>query len=106
MQTKEKEDTAYEKLAEVGLKRTLQELIEYCAVLSRSVVSDTLGPHGSQPTRLLCPWYSPGKKTGVGCHALLQGIFPTQGSNPGLPLCRWILYQLSHQMNLNALREN
>ena len=40
---------------------------------------------------------SPGKNTGVGCHALLQGIFPTQGSNPGLPHCRRILYQLSHQ---------
>ena len=35
----------------------------------------------AQATRLLCPWDSPGKKTGVGCHALLQGIFPTQGSN-------------------------
>ena len=34
---------------------------------------------------------SPGKNTGVGCHALLQGVFPTQGSNPGLPHCRWIL---------------
>ena len=40
---------------------------------------------------------SPGKNTGVGCHALLQRIFPTQGSNPGLPHCRQILYQLSHQ---------
>ena len=40
---------------------------------------------------------SPGKNTGVGCHALLQGIFPTQGLNPGLPHCRWILYCLSHQ---------
>ena len=40
---------------------------------------------------------SPGKNTGVGCHALLQGIVPTQGSNPGLPHCRWILYWLSHQ---------
>ena len=39
----------------------------------------------------------PGKNTGVGCHALLQGIFPTQGSNPGLPHCRRILYRLSHQ---------
>ena len=38
---------------------------------------------------------SPGKNTGVGCHALLQGIFPTQGLNPGLPHCRWILYQTS-----------
>ena len=40
---------------------------------------------------------SPGKNTGVGCHALLQGIFPTQGSNPGHPHCRQIIYQLSHQ---------
>ena len=37
------------------------------------------------PSRLLHPWYFPGKSTGVGCHFLLQGIFPTQGSNPGLP---------------------
>ena len=42
-------------------------------------------------------WDSPGKNTGVGCHALLQGIFPTQGSNPGLVHCRQILYLLSHQ---------
>ena len=40
---------------------------------------------------------SPGKNAGVGCHAFLQGIFPTQGSNPGLPHCRQILYYLSHQ---------
>ena len=40
---------------------------------------------------------SPGKNTGVICHALLQGIFLTQGSNLGLPHCRRILYQLSHQ---------
>ena len=40
---------------------------------------------------------SPGKNIGVGCHALLQGIFPIQGSSPGLPHCRQILYQLSHQ---------
>ena len=40
---------------------------------------------------------SPGKNTGVGCHALLQGIFPTQESNPGLLHCRWTLYHLSHQ---------
>ena len=40
---------------------------------------------------------SPGKKTGVGCHALLQGIFPTQILNPGLLYCRQILYHLSHQ---------
>ena len=40
---------------------------------------------------------SSGKNTGVGCHALLQGIFPTQGSNPGLLHCRWILCHLSHR---------
>ena len=40
---------------------------------------------------------SPGKNSGVGCHSLLQGIFPTQGLNPGLPHCRQILYQLIHQ---------
>ena len=40
---------------------------------------------------------SPGKTTGVGCHTLFQGIFPTQGANPALPKCRQILYQLSHQ---------
>jgi len=40
---------------------------------------------------------SPGKNIGKGCHALLQGIFPTQGPNPGLPHCRQILYQLSYQ---------
>ena len=40
---------------------------------------------------------SPGKNTGVGCHACLQGIFPTQGLNPGLPHCRRILYQVGHQ---------
>ena len=39
----------------------------------------------------------PGKNTGVGCRALLQRIFTTQGSNPGLPHCKWILYRLSHQ---------
>ena len=69
----------------------------YLCVLRHSVVSDSLCPRGLQPARLLCPWDSPGKNTGVGCHALLQGIFPTQGSNPGLPHCRQILYQLSHQ---------
>ena len=43
------------------------------------------------------PWNTPGKNTGVGSHSLLQGIFPSQGSNPGLPHSRQILYQLSHQ---------
>ena len=52
---------------------------------------------GLKPTRLLCPWDSPGKNTGVCCHNLLQGVFPSQGLNLGLPHCRQILYHLSHQ---------
>ena len=46
-----------------------------------SVVSDSLRPYGLQPSRLLCPWDRPGKNTGVGYHALIQGIFPTWRSN-------------------------
>ena len=60
-------------------------------------MSDSLRPHGLQLVRSSVHGDSPGKNTEVGCHALLQGIFPTQGSNPGLPHCRWILYHLSHQ---------
>ena len=59
---------------------------------SHSVVIDSLWPHG-----LYSPWNSPGQNIGVGSHSLLQGIVPTQGSNPGLLHCRQILYQLSHQ---------
>ena len=47
-----------------------------------------LWPHWLQPVRLLCPWDFPSKSTGVGCHFLLQELFPTQGSNPGLLYCR------------------
>ena len=50
-------------------------------VLSHSVVSDTLRPHGLLSTRLFCPWDFPGKNTGVGCHFLLQEFFLTQGLN-------------------------
>ena len=53
---------------------------------------NSLQPHG-----LYRPWNSPGQNTRVGSLSLLQGIFPTQGWNPGLPLCRGILYQLSHK---------
>ena len=84
-------------------------------------------PMDLQPTRLLCPWVSPDKNTGVGCHFLLQGIVPAQGSNPSLPcllhwqvdslplshlgssfpLCSWIIslywlirFALNHMTNL------
>ena len=67
-------------------------------------MSDSLRPHGLQPTRLLRPWDFPGKSTRVGCHFLLQGIFPTQGSNPGLPHCRPMLYHLSHQGSPRILK--
>ena len=66
-------------------------------MLSYSVVSDSLRPHGLEPTRLLCPWNFPGKSTGVGCRFLLQRIFPSQGSNPGLLHCRQMLYRLSYE---------
>ena len=59
---------------------------------SCSVVSNSLLLHG-----LYSSWNSPGQTTGVGSLSLLQGIFPAQGSNPGLPHCRQILYQLSHK---------
>ena len=65
--------------------------------ISCSVVSYSLQPRGLQPARLLCPWDSPGKSTGVGCHSPLQGIFLTQRLNSGLLHCRQILYHLSHQ---------
>ena len=55
--------------------------------VSHSVVANSLQSHGLQPTRLLCPWNSPGRNAGVGSHSLLQGIFLTQGLNPGLPHC-------------------
>ena len=48
-------------------------------------------------SQLYSPWNSPGHNTGVSSLSLLQGIFPTQGLNSGLPHCRWILYQLSHK---------
>ena len=60
-------------------------------------MSHSLQPHGLQPTRLLCPWHSLGKNTGMGSHSLLQGISPTQGSNLGLLHCMQIPAHLSHQ---------
>ena len=63
----------------------------------------TLQLHGLWPARFLCPWNSLGQNTGVGCHSLFQGIFLTQGLNPGLPHCRQILYLLSHHGNPEML---
>ena len=61
---------------------------------SCSVVSNSVWPYG-----LYSPWNSSGQNTGVGSLSLLQGIFPTQRFNPGLPHCRQITYQLSHKGN-------
>jgi len=77
---------------------TMNYLLEYLFLRalklseSRSVMSDSLRPHG-----LYSPWNFPGQNTGVGSPSLLQGIFSTQGLNPGFSHCRWILYQQSHK---------
>ena len=81
-------------LTQVG---ALKDTLVCCVCVSHSVVSDSLRPHGLEPTRLLCPWNSPGKNTGVVSHFFLRGIFLTQGSNLGLLHCRQILYHLSYQ---------
>ena len=65
------------------------EVTQSCPTLS--------DPMDCSPTRVFCPWNSPSKNTGMGSHSLLQGIFPTQGSNLGHLHCKWILYLLSHQ---------
>ena len=79
-------------------------IISYIYIMMRggsgfdhSIMSNSLQPQGLSPSRFLCPWNFLGKNTGVACHSLLQGIFPAQGSNPGLPQYRQILYCLSHQ---------
>ena len=78
-------------------------LTEICPLINLALISDTReNTDESVLVTQLCltpcdPMNPPGKNTGVGCHALLQGVFPTQESNPGLPHCRWIIYQLSHQ---------
>ena len=73
--------------------------LQYCVRVryewseSHSIVSNSLWSHG-----LYSPWNSLGQNTGVGSLSCHQGIFPTQGWNPGLPHCRWILYQLNHSI--------
>ena len=74
--------------------------IVFYYTVSCLMVSNSLRPHGLWSTRLPCSWNSPGKNTEVGCHSLLQEIFLTRGSNPGLLHCRWILYCLSCHYNL------
>ena len=73
----------------------LRMCVHVCSVAS--VVSSSLWPCELQPTRLLCPWDSPGKNTGVGCHDLLWGIFLTQGSNPHL-LCLLYWWDMAYRI--------
>ena len=68
-------------------------------MLSRLVMFDSLRPHGRSPPGSSVHGDSPGKNTGVGFHALLQGNLPNPGLNAGLLHCRWILYQLRYQEN-------
>ena len=81
-------------------------LSEHLAVLQlsqesiiHSVMSNSLKPHGLQPTRVLCPQNSPGKNTGLYTDSLLQRTFPTQERKPGFLHCRQILYLLNNQGN-------
>ena len=83
-------------------KRNKQKKNKHTHILSRSVMSDSLRPHGLQHAGSSVHGDSPSKNTRVGCPALLQGIFPTQGLNPVLPHCRWILYHLSHHRSPSA----
>ena len=78
------------------------EMVSLLCLITQSCL--TLGdPIDYSPPSSFVYGDSPGKNTEVGCHALLQGIFTTQGSNPGLPHCRWILYHLSLQRNPRIL---
>ena len=73
-------------------------------MVSLSVVPESLQPHGLQLISLLCPWNSPSKNTGVGCHFIPQGIFLTQGSNPCLLHWQADSLPLSHQGSTNGQR--
>ena len=72
--------------------KSVYPLGKECESEGHSVASESFRPHG-----LYSPWNSPGQNTRVGSLFFLQGIFPTQGLNPGLPNCRQIIYQLSHK---------
>ena len=70
--------------------------MEYCACLVTQSCLTFCDPTDCSLPGSSIHGDSPGKNTGVVCHDLLQGIFPTQGLNPGIPCCRQILYHLSH----------
>ena len=69
----------------------------HACMLNASAVPDSVRLHGQQPTRLLCPWHSPGKNTGMGCYFLLQEIFLTQGLNS------WLLHWQADSLPVSHL---
>ena len=69
----------------VALSGLPSDLVKVTVLVAQSRLALRL--HGPEPARPLCPWHFSGKNTGVGCHSLLQRIFPTQGSNPRLLHC-------------------
>ena len=88
-------------LLQPGAQRGFRALeVPVCCYLAAKLCLTLLQLYRLQPSGLLCPRNFPGKNSGVGSHFLLQGIFPTQGSNPGLQDCRRILYQLSQPGSL------
>ena len=89
---------AYQKLTQ-HYKST--KCVCVCVCESCSVMPNSLRSHG-----LYSPWNSPGQNTGVGSLFLLQGIFPTQESNPGLLHCRRILYQLNHREAHTSIKKH
>ena len=78
-------------------KYVRKKLYKFSTIFFQKKKAGGIFHNSQQPTRLLSPWNFPGKSTGLGCHFLLQGIFPTQGLNLGLPHCRQTLYRLSHR---------
>ena len=83
--------TAVLKITQAVSSRARSKVSSILAVVFQLTIFDAMQTHGLQPARLLCPWDSPGKNTGVGGCSLLQGIFPNQGSNLGLLHYRYIL---------------
>ena len=83
----------------------VSDTVEYecCAIISCSVVSDSVTPMDNSLLGSSVHGDSPGKNIGVGCHNLIQGIFPAQRENPGFLHCRRVLYHLSHQGRPHAL---
>ena len=75
-------NTRFCQITLIGIKKFIKISLKAKMLVTQSC--PTLHPHGRWPARLLCSWNSPGKNTRVGCHALLQGLFPIQGLNLGL----------------------